>query len=211
MVCSGVNGNLIAGYSIGASVVLVLVMLGTAGPAFAYGSSSEDLIGAFSLQKTIRLASSSECFSSPGGSDPLSPPAARTVGALADDQPPSLAGFDFEPKTFSARPDQAVNLTAHIIDDQSGLWASAAYFISPSRDLTATAFFDAGNRKSGSSKDGIYAVRLPLPKDAENEIEAGYWQLQNLTMVDGEGNRRVLEADEVGRLGMPIRFLVLPA
>jgi hypothetical protein len=206
-----VNGSLRAQLLI----VAILIAFGIAGPAFAYGSSSEDLIGAFSVQKTIKLASSSECFSSAGARDPLSPPLsppqAQVAGALADDQPPSLAGLGIEPKTVSSRSDQTINFTAHVIDDQSGLWASAVYFVSPSMNQTAIAFFNAGNRTSGSSKDGIYTARMQLPKDSKNESETGYWQLANLTLVDGENNRRILQADEVARLGLPVRFLVFSA
>lgn len=179
-------------------------------PAFAYGSSSEDLIGAFSMQKTIKLASSSECFSSSDTTDPLIPPQSQMAGAgaLADDQPPSLAGFDFGPATISSGSDQTVNLTAHVIDDQSGLWASAAYFAAPSRSRTAVALFNSGNRASGSSKDGIYTARMRLPKDENNSVETGYWQLLNVTMADGDNNRRVLSADDLARQGLPNRFLV---
>jgi hypothetical protein len=180
-------------------------------PAFAYGSSSEDLIGAFSMQKTIKLAGSSECFSSSDTIDPLVPPQSEVagVGALADDQPPSLAGFDFEPTTISSRSDQTVNLTVHIIDDQSGLWASAAYFAAPSRSQTAMALFRPEARTGGSSKDGVYTAQMRLPKDGKNEIETGYWELLNLTMVDGENNRRVLQADGMVRQGLLVRFLVI--
>ena len=181
-------------------------------PAFAYGSSSEDLIGAFSMQKTIKLAGSSECFASSDTTDPLIPPQSQMAGAgaaaLADDQPPSLAGFDFGPATISSGSDQTVNLTAHVIDDQSGLWASAAYFAAPSRSRTAVALFNSGNRASGSSKDGIYIARMRLPKDENNSVETGYWQLLNVTMADGDNNRRVLSANDLARQGLPVRFLV---
>lgn len=190
-------------------IVVVFIMLSIARPAFAYGSSSEDLIGAFSLQKTIKLASSSECFSSSEATDPLTPPTAPQASALADDQPPSLANFGFEPKTVYSESHQAINFTAHVIDDESGMWASAAYFASPSRNQTAIAIFRPENRTSGNSKDGVYTARMRLPKDGNNEIETGYWQLVNLTMADGENNRRILQADDMARQGLPNRLLVI--
>ena len=190
-------------------IVVVFIMLSIARPAFAYGSSSEDLIGAFSLQKTIKLGSSSECFSSPESSDPLIPPKAPEASALKDNQPPGLANFDFEPRTVSSDSDQAINFTAHAIDDESGMWASAAYFASPSRNQTAMALFRPENRTSGNSKDGVYTARMRLPKDGNNEIETGYWQLVNLTMADGENNRRILQADDMARQGLPFRLLVI--
>lgn len=189
-------------------VIAILIMPILACPAFANGYSSEDLIGAFSVQKTIKLASSSECFSSTDAADPLKSPQETKDGALADDQSPSLANFAFEPKTISSGSDQAVNFTAHVIDDQSGLWASAAYFASPSLNQTATALFRSENRTFGTSKDGVYTARMRLPKNGNNEIETGYWQLINLTMADGENNRRVLLPDDLTRLGMPVRLLV---
>lgn len=163
------------------------------------------------MQKTIKLASSSECFSSSDTADPLIPPQSQMAGAnaLADDQPPSLSGFDFGPATISSGSDQIVNLTAHVIDDQSGLWASAAYFAAPSRSRTAVALFNSGNRASGSSKDGIYTARMHLPKDENNSVETGYWQLLNVTMADGDNNRRVLSANDLARQGLPNRFLVI--
>lgn len=191
------------------TISVVFIMLSIALPAFAYGSSSEDLIGAFSLQKTIKLGSSSECFSSTDATDPLSPPAVPQAGPLADDQPPSLANFGLEPKTVYSESPQAINFTAHVIDDESGMWASAAYFASPSRNQTAMALFRPENRTFGNSKDGVYTARMRLPKDGNNEIEKGYWQLVNLTMADGENNHRILQADDMARQGLPDRLLVI--
>jgi len=190
------------------TIAVIFIMLSIALPAFAYGSSSEDLIGAFSLQKTIKLASSSECFPSSKASDPLSPPQAPLAGALADDQPPGLVNFGFGPETVSSESDQAINFSAHVIDDESGMWASAAYFASPSRNQTAMALFRPENRTFGNSRDGVYTARMQLPEDGDGKIETGYWQLVNLTMADGENNRRILQADDMARLGLPFRLLV---
>jgi len=33
--------------------------------------------------------------------------------------------------------------------------------------------------------------------------ETGVWHLQNLTLVDGEGNRRVLALEDLQGLGLP--------
>ena len=129
--------------------------------------------------------------------------------ALADDQPPSLANFGFEPRTVYSESPQAINFTAHVIDDESGMWASAAYFASPSRNQTAMALFRPENRTLGNSKDGVYTAQMRLPKDGNNEIEKGYWQLVNLTMVDGENNRRILQEDDMARQGLPDRLLVI--
>jgi hypothetical protein len=174
--------------------MLILVIL--SGPATAYGRSVEDLVGSFSVQKTIKLASS-DSISSQDASDPLTPPSPE-AGALGDDQSPSLAGFAFEPDAVPVNASGAVNFTAHFIDDQS-FWACAAYFSSPSESETATVLFAAQDLASGTPKDGYYSSRALLP--AVNET--GEWHLDNMTLVDGAGNRRVLGAEDLRRRGLP--------
>jgi len=71
--------------------IALLILLAAASPACAYGSSVEDLVGSFSIGKSIKIGSSSECFSTRQGADPLTPP--QSGRAMADSQPPSLAGF----------------------------------------------------------------------------------------------------------------------
>jgi len=53
-----------------AFLLLTLLVMQNAASSQDIGRSSEDLIGAFSLQKTIRLASSSECFWGRSTADP---------------------------------------------------------------------------------------------------------------------------------------------
>jgi hypothetical protein len=174
----------------------------------AYGSSVEDLVGAFSIQKTIKIGSSSECFSSAErASDALD----LQGKAVADHQPPGLTAFGIEPKVGkSSLSVQSINLTAHIIDDQSGLSSdskanlSAAYFVSSSGKQTASAIFDPHNLTAGSKLDGIYSTKIILPQNSE----LGYWRLYNLTLIDEQGNRRVLSRDDLARLGFPAQFLV---
>ena len=93
-------------------------------------------MGSFSIEKTIKIGSSSECFSSAGAADPLTPPQIGGAGPLADDQPPSLAGFAFQPQQISAASPQPVNLTAHLIDDQA-VWAAEAAFSGPPGEAAA--------------------------------------------------------------------------
>lgn len=182
-------------------VLGMLLSLTAAGSASAYGRSVEDLAGAFSLEKTIRLGSSSECFASAGASDPLSPPSATPA---TDEQPPSLAGFDFEPRTILTSAPRAINLTLNIIDDQSGPWICAAYFQSPSGDQEAVAIFDAKNLTFASSKDGVYVARMLLPQGSE----IGNWELENLTLADRAGNRKVLLRMDLLRQGLPVQLRV---
>jgi hypothetical protein len=172
-------------------------MLTAASPAFAYGKSVEDLVGSFSIEKTIKIGSSSESFSSAGVTDPLAPPQSTVVGPLADDQPPNIAGFTFQPQEISAASPQIVNLTAHLIDDQS-IWAAKAVFSGP-RGVEATALFTSQNLTVGNARDGYYDAQMVLPPSNET----GEWHLQNLTLVDQEGNRRVLAEEDLQGLGLP--------
>lgn len=178
-------------------ILAILLLLAAASPAFAYGKSVEDLVGSFSIEKTVKIGSSSECFSSAGAADPLEPPQSGAVGPFADDQPPGLAGFTLEPQEISATLPRTVNLTAHLIDDQ-GVWAAKATFSGP-RGEEAAALFSVQNRTSGNSKDGYYSAKMILPQINET----GVWHLQNLTLVDREGNRRVLAQEDLQGLGLP--------
>jgi len=185
-----------------AFLLLTLLVMQNAASSQDIGRSSEDLIGAFSLQKTIRLASSSECFLGEATADPLSPPQSQGENAMKDDQPPGLAGFGFDPRAVGAG--RAINFTAHFIDDQSGLWASAAYFHSPSGNQTAVVLFKMQDLISGTTKNGVYASRMTI----SNGSERGDWQMENITLVDREGNRRVLQREDLMRDGLPTAFQV---
>ncbi|MDD4653420.1 MAG: hypothetical protein PHQ34_14460 [Methanothrix sp.] len=168
-------------------IAALLLLLALASPACGYGKSVEDLVGSFSIEKTVKIGSSSECFSSPDApTDPLAPPQSGAVGPLADDQPPGLAGLTLEPQEISAALPQTVNLTAHLIDDQ-GIWAARAEFSGPAGEQ-ATALFSTQNLTSGDGKDGIYTAQILLPPGNETEE----WHLQNMIIVDREGNRRSL-------------------
>lgn len=184
-------------------LILALLLLAAASPASAYGRSVEDLVGSFSIGKTIKLGSSSECFSSAGEADPLAPPQIGANGPLADDQAPSLAGFAFQPQQLSAASPQPVNLTAHLIDDQA-VWAAQAAFSGP-LGQSAFAIFTTENRTSGTEKDGYYSAKMSLP--ASNAT--GEWHLQNLTLVDREGNSKVLLGKNLQGLGLPTLIKVI--
>jgi hypothetical protein len=178
-------------------ILALLLLLVAASPAFAYGKSVEDLVGSFSIEKTVKIGSSSQCFSSAGAADPLAPPQSTAVGPLADDQPPGLAGLTLEPQEISAALPQTINLTAHLIDDQ-GVWAAKAEFSGPWGE-EAAALFSSQNLTSGNGKDGYYCAKMILPPINET----GVWHLQNLTLVDREGNRRVLAEEDLQNLGLP--------
>ena len=183
----------------------MLFLLMAAGFGSADGRSVEDLVGVFSLEKTIRLGSSSQCFAPPGLGDPLSPPQMLPTSALADDQPPSLAGFAFEPAEISAISQREINFTIHAVDDQSGLWAAAVYLRSPSGRL-AEVLFPTQSLISGNPRDGVYSARMLLPQPAAEE--KGIWRLENLTLVDMEGNRRALQKADLMKGGLPTELRV---
>lgn len=193
---------MIISYHRGLVLVAVLLQAAVCG-ALAYGSSVEDLVGAFSIEKNIKLGSSSSCYESdspcPMDSDPLGQP---LIHPMDDDQAPSIAGFELEPGVLRSD-SRAINFTLHAIDDQSGLGGSTAYFISPSGAHAKVLFLPA-NRTSGTLKDGVYASQLILPRDAER----GAWMLENLTLMDAKGNPRVLQREDMMRMGQPSEFLV---
>lgn len=173
--------------------------------AEASGKSVKDLVGVFSIQKTIKLGSNSACFSgSQSSADFLS----LQNNGLADNQPPGLAGFVIDPKAIKESTSSSINLTAHIIDDQSGLAGepnlSTAWFVSPSGKQVIGAALAPGNLISGNRRDGLYKGLIVLPKNSET----GTWHLDNLTVADEQGNLRVFGPDQMHRLGFPTEFLV---
>lgn len=186
-------------------LLAVVLMMALAEGALAYGSSVEDLVGAFSIEKTVKLGSSSSCFENPNrmDPDPLGQSAAGSIiNPMADNQAPSIAGFSLEPTVLS-RDSRAINLTLHALDDQSGLGSSAAYFRSPSGALAEVLFLPS-NRTSGTAKDGVYAASLALPEDAER----GAWMIENMTLMDEGGNSRIIDRGQLIEFGLPVEFLV---
>jgi len=177
-------------------IPVLLLLLALTAPASAYGKSMEDLVGSFSIEKTVKIGSSSQCFSSQSAADPLTPPQSAASGLLADDQPPGVAGFAFQPQQLFAASPQTINLTAHLIDDQ-GVFAAEAVFSGP-RGEEAAALFSAQNLTTGTAKDGYYSATMILPPSNET----GQWHLENLTIVDREGNRRVLMQEDLQELGL---------
>jgi hypothetical protein len=160
-------------------------------------------VGAFSIEKTVKIGSSSQDFTTSGESlDPMSPPQSQASGPLADDQAPSLAGFAFEPQKVPVNSTPSINLTLHAIDDQS-VWAAEARFSGPA-GVEAVALFPAQDLTSGSAKDGVYSARMLLPAN-----RTGDWHLQSLILVDREGNRRTLGQSELVQMGLPTQISVV--
>lgn len=184
-------------------ILSLFLLLAAASHASTYGRSVEDLVGSFSIDKSIKIGSSSRCFSSAGAADPLTPPQRVATSDLADDLAPSLTGFAIQPQQISAASPHTINLTAHLIDDQ-GVWAAEATFYGP-RGEKAAALFSAQNRISGTAKDGYYSAQMRLPLSNETNE----WHLRNLTLVDREGNRKIMVDYDLTRLGLPTVITVI--
>ena len=189
-------------------VASILVLYGASVFEVAAGGSSvEDLVGVFSIQKTIRLGSSGGCFDSANNAIDQSSPQSN---AQAGDQARVLMRFSLEPMVVMRSSSQSINLTAHIIDGQSGLSDgskanfSAVWFRSPSGRQSAGAHFSSDNITSGSKQDGIYSIKVILPLNSE----AGAWRLDNLTLMDNNGSSTVLDMYDLIRQGFPSEFLV---
>lgn len=182
-------------------ILVFLLLLAGPYPASGYGKSVEDLVGVFSISKEIKIGSSSQCFSSEESSDPLAPPGIDSDGPLSDDQAPGIAGLFIEPQKISLASPQPVNLTAHLVDDQA-IWAAEAAFSGP-EGQSITVLFSSQNRSSGTDIDSFYAAQISLPGNA-----SGQWHLQNLTLVDREGKRRILSGTELESLGLPTAITV---
>jgi hypothetical protein len=174
--------------------LLALTLLTAA--ASAGGSSEEDLVGIFSMQKSIQLGGSStgSCSGSSCKVPDYLAPAVRS-DPMADDQPPSLAGLSLDPQRVDNK--LAIDLTFHVIDDQSGLREALARFISPSREETAELVVTSGNRTDGNEKDGFYSGRLVLHDGSEK----GDWLLQQVTLSDRAGNSRLIYPESLAYFG----------
>jgi hypothetical protein len=152
--------------------VFVLLAIASTNPALGaateYGRSVEDLIGVFSIEKTIQIGGSSQDFLS--ASDPLSPPRSLAFGPMSDDQ---------------------------------AFYGAEARFTGPD-GVVAVALFQAANITAGSAKDGWYNASIILPDN-----QTGEWRLESLTIVDQQGNRRVMAGRELEDRGFPVGISVI--
>jgi hypothetical protein len=199
------------------STYLVVLFLAFISPvsiplASADGRSVDDLVGVFSIEKTITLGSSSVCFNSQGNSNPeesLSYPFLSS-----DTQHPNLLGFDLEPKIVdTSTSSQNITLAVRVVDDWSGLRAegsdgservSRATFVSPTGSQRATATILPSDLTSGDELDGVYKASITLPQGSQK----GAWMLEGLKLVDRGGNVRTFTRDELVSMGFPAEFLV---
>ncbi|HUM81466.1 MAG TPA: hypothetical protein PLQ38_06765, partial [Methanothrix sp.] len=115
---------------------------------------------------------------------------------------PGISGLFLDPPQISLAASQPVNLTAHLIDDQA-IWAAEADLSGPDGE-SITALFSSLNRSSGTARDGFYSAQILLPGNISGE-----WHLEKLTLVDGEGNRKILSKEELQSLGLPTTISVV--
>ena len=114
----------------------------------------------------------------------------RIVNAQVEDTAaPALTEFDFNPKTIdvSAGP-QTVTVTVRITDDLSGFEFGNFIFLSPSGQQVSSAGYNAQNRVSGNSLDGVYQASTAIPQFSE----AGTWRVIQVFLRDQVGNSVVL-------------------
>jgi hypothetical protein len=185
-----------------ALALLALLLLSLLpGGAQSYGKSTEDLVGVFNIEKTIKLGSSSSCFTATGaeGQDPLYASQLQNAGGrMGDDQPPGLAGLSIAPFV----PNSSVILALHIIDDQSGMQEGWANFSGPARAVMKKVPILPQDLTNGTPRDGVYVVRMRMP------AQAGEWVLEDLTLEDAAGNRKALARADLLNRGMPSEFMV---
>jgi hypothetical protein len=184
-------------------LALILLAFSPPGLAQTYGKSTEDLVGVFNIEKTIKLGSSSNCFSAAGAEeqDPLD--ASRLQynpggNPMADAQPPSLAGLSIA----SDPPNASVILALHVLDDQSGMKEGRANFSAPSGAAMMEVRILPINLTNGTPRDGLYVVEMGVPG------VAGEWVLEDLTLADAAGNKLPLRRADLLSMGMPTGFLV---
>jgi len=181
-------------------ITLILMAILPASPE-TYGKSTEDLVGVFSIEKTIKLGSSSSCFTAAGkeGQDPLDASLLQSAprrSPMGDDQPPGLAALNIAVDP----PNALVFLGLHILDDQSGMKEGRANFSGPA-GAVRQALILPQNLTNGTPRNGLYVVRMSMP-------DSGDWVLEDLTLEDAAGNQKVLKSAELLNLSMPPGFHV---
>lgn len=130
----------------------------------------------------------------------------RTVNAqVQDTTAPALAEFDFNPKTIdvSAGP-QTMTITLRITDDLSGFEFGNFLFISPSGQQVSSGGYNAPNRITGNSLDGVYQVTAHIPQFSE----AGTWRVIQVFLRDQVGNTVVLGEPDLINRGFPTELVV---
>ena len=122
-----------------------------------------------------------------------------------DAKPPNLISFDFAPKSVdTSTSSKEITVTAHLIDDLSGVDTIQTRFRSPSGNQIADAGFWSPGLVSGDELDGIYEGKLKLPQYSEQ----GTWEIEYILLIDNVGNTKWLDKDDATAMGLPTTFVI---
>lgn len=217
---------LLAGVLVGALIAIALPLVAASAAWSWYGDYWEALLIAvgvglalgtmfFVFQSATSQVIRQETLRRPAVE--LSRSSGETVEPSGGDVvPPQLAEFAIAPDSVNVSETSAeIVLTAHLIDDQSGL-AGSDYSSSPTQvrfqSPTARQFVDGlfeshRHLVSGTANDGRYETRVTIPRYAE----AGTWRIAYFLLVDQVGNTQYLSASELHQSGLPTSFVVTGA
>ena len=146
------------------------------------------------------------------------------TSAISDTTPPSIAGFDFQPRIVDlSNSSQNITFTAWLRDDLSGVSdgemrgvgvsPSQARFVSPSEKQFADVIFQSpssnkiwnnSNLVSGNKLNDTYISKMTLPEFGET----GTWHLKSFLLVDEAGNTKNVDQLEMIKLGFPTEIKV---
>ena len=135
------------------------------------------------------------------------------TSAINDTTPPSIAGFDFQPKVVDlSNSSQNITFTAWLKDDLSGVSGgemgghgvspSKAHFVSASGKQSADVVFKSSS--SGDKLNGTYISNMTLPQYGES----GTWHLDSFLLVDEADNAKYVNQLEMIKLGFPTEIKV---
>ncbi len=133
-------------------------------------------------------------------------------GESSDSEPPQVLSFSYHP-TEVVTGDDDVFITAHIIDNPSGLSNGSCL-----RQLSHAHFYSAdwndsrcvnlsstpeGNLVQGNAYDGIYTAKIDV-----SNLQSGDWILDHIYLVDNNGNSRTIDERNLSTLGIPRAFTI---
>jgi hypothetical protein len=105
-----------------------------------------------------------------------------------------------------------INVTARILDDQSGIVSAAPgagggngflTFRTPGSSQNIWVSFSASQRVSGTAQDGTYRTTVTIPRYSAQ----GTWSISGATLTDSAGNSRyAYTADELSAAGLTASF-----
>ena len=128
-----------------------------------------------------------------------------TIGSYKDTIPPSLVALSITPDTIdTSTQSQTVTVTLRITDDMAGFSTGNILFYSSSNQQHIYTGFNASNRISGNTLDGIYQVAIVFPQFSET----GTWHIGNVSscgilIIDSTNNSRCYFPNDLIVLAFP--------